>query len=80
MTEVNDTYIADTGKVFYKDGIKLGTKLWLGASDNIENYTEVDEDYELEETETTTDEKILQMQSQIDDLQSTLDLLVLDNL
>lgn len=38
--ENNNHYIADEGKVFYKNGA-FGKEIWLGVGDSIENWQEI---------------------------------------
>ena len=77
---------AQEGKV-YKNiatGEILGNELWLGCNDTAENYIEVDKPIIIEPpeppTEKTIDEQIEEIQAKIDELNNSVDLLVLNSL
>lgn len=77
---------AQNGKV-YKNivtGDILGNQLWLGCNDKAENYVEVDKPVEEiippTETEKTVDQQINEIQTKIDELNLSVDLLVLNSL
>ena len=42
-TQYKNHYIADEGKVLFKDGA-YGTEIWLGVGDSIENWREIPEE------------------------------------
>ena len=80
---------AQDGKV-YKNTITneiLGNELWLGCNDTAENYIEVDKPIIVEpieptttETEKSVDQQIEEIQSKIDELNNSVDLIVLNSL
>ena len=80
---------AQDGKV-YKNiitGEILGNEIWLGCNDTAENYIEVDKPIIVEpieptttETEKTVDEQIEEIQTKIDELNLSVDLIVLNSL
>ena len=77
---------AQDGKV-YKNiatGEILGNEIWLGCNDTAENYIEVDKPNNKPEppteTKKTVDEQIEEIQSKIDELNLSVDLIVLNSL
>ena len=77
---------AQDGKA-YKNihtGEILGNQLWLGRNDKAENYIEIDKPVEEiippTETEKTVDQQIEEIQSKIDELNNSVDLLVMNAL
>ena len=80
---------AQDGKV-YKNiatGEILGNEIWLGCNDTAENYIEVDKPIIVEpieptttETEKTVDQQIEEIQTKIDELNNSVDLIVLNSL
>ena len=77
---------AQDGKV-YKNiitGEILGNEIWLGCNDTAENYIEVDKPIIVESieppTEKTVDEQIEEIQTKIDELNNSVDLLVMNAL
>ena len=79
---------AQDGKV-YKNTITneiLGNEIWLGCDDKAENYIEVDKLIIVEpiepptETVKTVDQQIEEIQTKIDELNLSVDLLVLNAL
>ena len=77
---------AQEGKV-YKNiitGEILGNELWLGCNDTAENYIEVDKPIIVEPieppTEKTVDQQIEEIQTKIDELNLSVDSLVLNSL
>ena len=79
---------AQDGKV-YKNTITneiLGNEIWLGCDDKAENYIEVDKLIIVEpiepptETVKTVDQQIEEIQVKIDELNNSVDLLVLNTL
>ena len=80
---------AQDGKV-YKNiatGEILGNEVWLGCNDTAENYIEVDKPIIVEpiepattETEKSVDQQIEEIQSKIDELNNSVDLIVLNSL
>ena len=74
------------GKV-YKNiitGEILGNEIWLGCNDTAENYIEVDKPIIIEPpeppTEKTIDQQIEEIQAKIDELNNSVDLIVLNSL
>ena len=77
---------AQDGKV-YKNiitGEILGNEIWLGCNDTAENYIEVDKPIIIEPpeppTEKTIDQQIEEIQAKIDELNNSVDLLVMNAL
>ena len=83
---------AQDGKV-YKNiltGEILGNELWLGCNDTAENYIEIEKPIIITPPETptvdeqpeppTVDEQIEEIQAKIDELNNSVDLLVLNSL
>ena len=77
---------AQDGKV-YKNiitGEILGNEIWLGCNDTAENYIEVDKPIikpePPTETEKSVDEQIEEIQAKIDELNNSVDLIVLNSL
>ena len=80
---------AQDGKV-YKNiitGEILGNEIWLGCNDSERNYIEVDKPIIVEpieptptETEKTVDQQIEEIQTKIDKLNLSVDLIVLNSL
>ena len=77
---------AQDGKV-YKNiatGEILGNEIWLGCNDSEGNYIEVDKPIIVEPpeppTEKTVDQQIEEIQSKIDELNLSVDLIVLNSL
>ena len=80
---------AQDGKV-YKNTITneiLGNELWLGCNDTAENYIEVDKPIIVEpiepaptETEKSVDQQIEEIQAKIDELNNSVDLLIMNAL
>ena len=80
---------AQDGKV-YKNiatGEILGNEIWLGCNDTAENYIEVDKPIIVEPiepaptgTEKTVDQQIEEIQTKIDELNNSVDLLVMNAL
>ena len=80
---------AQDGKV-YKNiatGEILGNEIWLGCNDSERNYIEVDKPIIVEpieptptEIEKTVDEQIEEIQAKIDELNNSVDLLVMNAL
>ena len=60
----------------------LGNEIWLGRNDTAENYIEVDKPIIVEPieppTEKTIDQQIEEIQSKIDELNNSVDLLVMN--
>ena len=74
------------GKV-YKNiatGEILGNEIWLGCNDTAENYIEVDKPIIVEPieppTEKSVDQQIEEIQAKIDELNNSVDLIVLNSL
>ena len=80
---------AQDGKV-YKNiatGEILGNEIWLGCNDTAENYIEVDKPIIVEpiepaptETEKSVDQQIEEIQAKIDELNNSVDLLIMNAL
>ena len=80
---------AQEGKV-YKNiatGEILGNEIWLGCNDTAENYIEVDKPIIVEpiepaptEIEKSVDQQIEEIQTKIDELNLSVDLIVLNSL
>ena len=79
---------AQDGKV-YKNNITgeiLGNELWLGCNDTAENYIEIEKPIiitppePLTETVKTVDQQIEEIQAKIDELNLSVDLIVLNAL
>ena len=77
---------AQDGKV-YKNiatGEILGNEIWLGCNDTAKNYIEVDKPIIVEPieppTEKSVDEQIEEIQAKIDELNLSVDLIVLNSL
>ena len=78
---------AQDGKVYkhIATGEILGNEIWLGCNDTAENYIEVDKPIIVEpieptttETEKSVDQQIEEIQAKIDELNNSVDLLVLN--